>query len=172
MKSNKQRKVEIKQKRLEKLAKKDRPWRAHRVLVDSRQLSEKSLRSRDIPTHYIDELYHCIDCGIECTFLADQQKDWYEVEKRYFWQRPTRCIFHHDEWRVKRSNKFDMDRRLEALSKNPRDEENMAQCAESMVQFHKDTSNGNLQTALCLLKKLKRTDPFYTYCKDRLTDLH
>ena len=51
-----------------------------------------------------------------------------------------------------------MDRNLSALKENPSDEKIMAKCAESIVQFHKDTGNGNLQTALCLLNKLERTD--------------
>ena len=97
-------------------------------------------------------------------------KEWYEVSKRYFWQRPTRCSYHHDEWRIKRKNKFAMDRNLSALKENPSDEVIMAKCAESIVQFHKDTGNGNLQTALCLLNKLERTDSLYVYCRNQLID--
>jgi hypothetical protein len=131
-------------------------------------LSEKSLRSWDLPEFYKDENCKCIDCGTVFLFTAEEQRCWYEVEKRYYWQRPIRCSLDHDIWRDKRKHKFDMDKNLEDLKESPEDDEIMLKCAESIIQFHKDTDNGNLQLASSLLQKLKILDKRYQYCKEQI----
>jgi len=144
--------------------KSSQPQVPKKIPVNLDNLSEKSLRSWGLPTHYKDELYKCVDCGITCLFTAVEQQQWYEEVKRYYWQRPNRCSIHHDEWREKRKHKFEMDRDLELLKQTPNDKEIMLKCAKSIVQFHKDTGAGNLQTVLCLLKKLELQKSLYKYC--------
>ncbi|NQZ56097.1 MAG: zinc-ribbon domain containing protein [Lentisphaeraceae bacterium] len=169
MKSNKQKKIELRQKRQGKSEKKSLGRQKHSIPVNFERLSEESKRSWTIPSHYTDQTYKCVDCGQECLFLAETQKEWYEIKKRYYWQHPIRCLNHHKKWLSTRKHKFEMGRNIEALSQNPESEELMGNCAESIIQFHKDTGTGNLKTALHLLKKLNRTDSFYTYCKSQLT---
>jgi hypothetical protein len=168
LKSNKQRKSEIKEHRQKKLIKKQNREVINTLAVNYDALSVESKRSWSIPDFYTDEDYYCIDCGAKSFFSAEKQKEWYEVKKRYFWQRPIRCRLHHEEWRVKRKSKFIMDRNLEALRQNPDDKAIMINCAESIVQFHQDTGNGNLQSALFILKKLDRKDELYDYCRNQL----
>lgn len=130
-------------------------------------LSEASQRSWTIPEFYEDETYRCVDCGKESLFTAEMQREWYEVKKRYFFQRPIRCSEHHEEWRLKRKSKFKMDRALAALRKNPESENAMQTTAKAIIDFHKKTGNGNLQAALHLLRKLGNDDELLNYCKEK-----
>jgi hypothetical protein len=170
MKSNKQRKAEIKDHRQKKLFKKQETEKLKTFPVNFDNLSEESKMSWSIPEMYIDEFYHCIDCGVKSLFSAEKQKEWYEVEKRYFWQKPIRCRLHHEEWRSKRKIKFKMDRNLLALKENPDNRTIMFACAESIIQFHKETKNGNLRAAMILLKKLDYKDELLSYCQDELKE--
>ena len=61
-----------------------------------------------------------------------------------------------------------MDRNLKALKEKPNDETIMFGCAESIIEFHKQTRNGNLQSAIFLLKKLNYEDELLDYCKNEL----
>ena len=70
-----------------------------RLPVDRSRLSEASLRSWSIPEYYTDQRYTCVGCGNECIYKAETQKEWCEVQGKFFWERPTRCEECHAEWR-------------------------------------------------------------------------
>ena len=123
-----------------------------KLRVRKRELSEKSKRSWGIPAYYEDEAYSCVECGKRCLFSAMQQKEWYEVKKRYLGQRPIRCADCHLAWRETRSSKFKMDRLLTSLKDDPCDRERMVACALEIVGYHRRTGRGNLDLALHLLK--------------------
>ncbi len=65
------------------------------MAADTSQWSEASQRSRSFARgaalDYFDEFYWCCDCGAAAVFTGAQQKQAYEVEKRYFLQRRKRC---------------------------------------------------------------------------------
>lgn len=76
----------------------------NRLPVDQSRLSEKSLRSWSLPEYYTDERYRCVGCGKECVFTAETQKEWYEDQGKFFWERPDRCEDCHSEWRSLRKD--------------------------------------------------------------------
>ena len=41
--------------------------------------------------YYRDEVFRCIDCGVEGVWSAKQQKWWYEVAKGELFTKATRC---------------------------------------------------------------------------------
>ena len=143
---------------------------SNKIPVNKKKLSEKSLRSWDIPEFYKDEIYTCIDCGKETLFSAKEQQQLYEVKQKYFWQRPNRCLLHHDIWRDTRKKKFSMDQKLQELSQKPDNQEVMIDCADAIVLYHKKTNHGNLQLAASLFKKLKTESTHYLYCKEKLNN--
>jgi hypothetical protein len=71
---------------------------SHKVPVDFSQLSASSQRSYGIPHYYEDIKFQCLGCDKEVTFPASQQKQWYEEQKRYFWERPNKCFDCYREW--------------------------------------------------------------------------
>jgi hypothetical protein len=98
MKSGKQRKEEIKTKRLERLARyaevgKHSPLAAARlgaVAFDASQIAPNESYSV-WPAFYIDHPFVCRDCGSHEMWTAKQQKWWYEIAKGPVGSRAVRC---------------------------------------------------------------------------------
>ena len=87
MKSGKQRRLEIKQKRLERSAKNkavDRYDVANRPLyaveADHAELVHNNTYGA-LPLFYVDMPFECRDCGSDELWTAKQQKWWYEIVK-------------------------------------------------------------------------------------------
>lgn len=143
-----------------------------KIPVCPESLSEESQRSYGIPEFYEDEYYKCIECGKETLFSAEQQKQWYEVEKRYLFQGPIRCRHHFFLWLSDRKTKFRMDKALEYLNLHPDSKDAMRDYALSIVEFHKNTGNGNLHTAVHLLRKLNKDPDELAYCIEQIKKAH
>jgi hypothetical protein len=98
MKSGKQRKEEIKAKRLERLARyveveKNSPLTAIRfgaVAADHTRLGPHNSYDA-LPDFYMDCAFVCKDCGSHELWTAKQQKWWYEIAKGPFGSRAVRC---------------------------------------------------------------------------------
>jgi len=106
MKSNKQRRKEIKLKRLARAAKLkrelettippyalDKPVKYEKagvVLADSKELEHNNTYGI-LPTYYLDKPFTCIDCGSEEIWTAKQQKWWYEIAKGNINSTAVRC---------------------------------------------------------------------------------
>ena len=131
-------------------------------------LTEASLRSYSVPEFYVDEIYNCIECGAESLFSAERQKEWYEVKKRDIFQRPNRCRPHFLEWVSNRRIKFQMDDAFESLKSNPESKDAMRTYALSIVKFHKNTGNGNLNAAIHILRKLDKDKDALEYCTEQM----
>jgi hypothetical protein len=99
MKSNKQRRAEIKQLRL------DRARRVQKLLSDGAGHSKPAgvevadmQRLKQInngyflPTYYIDKGFACADCGSQEVWTAKQQKWWYETVGASIDSRAVRCL--------------------------------------------------------------------------------
>jgi hypothetical protein len=88
MKSNKQRRQEIKSKRLERAKKlqdsiagdKAQTLPSGAVPADHSELQHNNTYG-PLPDYYVDAPYVCRDCGSEEIWTAKQQKWWYEVVK-------------------------------------------------------------------------------------------
>jgi hypothetical protein len=126
----------------------------NKIAVDFNQLSEKSRKSITIPEFYEDEAIKCVDCGETFIFTAATQKQWYEKDKRYFWQRPIRCSKHHEIWKKARFAKERMDGLLEEAKVSKSDNAKL-ECAESIIEYRELTGHGNLLLAKKLLKSLE-----------------
>ena len=104
MKSNKQRRAEIKARRIERAT----ALEARLRVQDARQLSaegplpglelaDKSRLARydtlygDMPDFYLDQAYTCRDCGAEEVWTAKQQKWWYETMQGSVYSQAVRC---------------------------------------------------------------------------------
>lgn len=173
MNRKKQRKQELKEARVTRQRKRSAAILAtrgihyrpeHRIAVCPEALSEKSQLSWGVPKFYKDECYKCVDCGKEILFSAEQQKEWYEVKKRYIYQRPVRCRDHFLQWLSDRKIKLKMDKSLEKIRLMPDSEEAMRDYAFSIVEFHKRNGMGDLNTAIHLLRQLKEEGEALEYC--------
>jgi hypothetical protein len=82
MKSGKQRRQEIKEKRLDRLAKlaDGKHCRLGAVAADHAQLAHNNTYGL-LPDFYIDRPFTCRDCGAQELWTAKQQKWWYEIAK-------------------------------------------------------------------------------------------
>jgi len=104
MKSNKQRRTEIKARRIERAA----DLKAKLRTQDARQLSagglvpgmamaDKSLLAHynttfgEVPDFYLDQAYTCRDCGAQEVWTAKQQKWWHEVAQGPVYSQAVRC---------------------------------------------------------------------------------
>jgi len=100
MKSNKQRRKEIKEKRL----KKAQQCATEIDVYASKKIPEGAvLANRDVltqhndspfivyPKFYIDKAFTCKDCGSDETWTAEQQKRWYEIVGGRLEQIAIRC---------------------------------------------------------------------------------
>ncbi|MDC0948586.1 zinc-ribbon domain containing protein [Gammaproteobacteria bacterium] len=104
MKSNKQRRKEIKLKRLaraEKLSKELKKTIPPYAIGFDKNLSgvvvadQVELRHNntydEIPEYYLDKAFTCVDCGSEEVWTGKQQKWWYEVAKGSICTTAVRC---------------------------------------------------------------------------------
>jgi hypothetical protein len=104
MKSNKQRRAEIKAHRLQRAA----ALKAQLRTQDARQLAAGGLvpgmamadKSRlahynttfgEVPDFYLDQAFTCRDCGAEEVWTAKQQKWWHEVAQGSVYSQAVRC---------------------------------------------------------------------------------
>ncbi len=98
MKSGKQRREEIKAKRLVRLsaARAPNPYMPIKtvplgaVAVDPMQLAHNNTYGL-LPSFYIDTPFVCRDCGAHEIWTAKQQKWWYEIAKGQIDTRAVRC---------------------------------------------------------------------------------
>jgi len=98
MKSGKQRREEIKAKRLVRLraAQAPNPFMPIKtvplgaVAVDPAQLAHNNTYGL-LPSYYIDTPFVCKDCGAHEIWTAKQQKWWYEIAKGPIDSRAVRC---------------------------------------------------------------------------------
>lgn len=105
-KSNKQRRAEIKQKRLERatrlqteLRAPDVRWsevkasgRAGMEPADRELLARHNNTIGPLPEYYLDTAFSCRDCGEEQIWTAKQQKWWYETALGSIESRAVRCL--------------------------------------------------------------------------------
>ena len=90
MKSNKQKKKEIKYQRALKKDKKDHTIPPGAIMADHAALSHNNTYD-PLPLYYTDINFTCVDCGNKSVFTAAQQKWWYEIAKGHIHSRASRC---------------------------------------------------------------------------------
>ncbi|HWE39875.1 MAG TPA: zinc-ribbon domain containing protein [Isosphaeraceae bacterium] len=98
MKSNKQRRAELKARKAARRAEAERAVKldalAHGVAVDRTALAPDP--SDSVPAfvergYYVDRPFECRECGVPQTWTAAQQKWWYEVAKGNVWTTARLC---------------------------------------------------------------------------------
>jgi hypothetical protein len=94
-KSNKQRREELKQKKLAR-ARSRESYQGVKGAVPCNPAHFSPDGSYSIPDfvergYYVDLPFECIDCGKSEVFTATQQKWWYEVAKGNRWRTARRC---------------------------------------------------------------------------------
>jgi len=92
MKSCKQRRLEVKEKRCLKAEKSNGGVRLNKssVAADPKELIHNN--SCFLPQFYIDVAYSCVDCGSKELWTAKQQKWWYEIAKGNINSGAVRCL--------------------------------------------------------------------------------
>jgi len=90
MKSNKQRKVELKDQKLKKRKGKKALVPIHAVAADPAKLSHNNTYD-PFPLYYNDITYTCRACGEAAAWTAEQQKWWYEEAKGHIHSRAVHC---------------------------------------------------------------------------------
>ena len=99
MKSGKQRRTEIKQRRLDR-ARAMSALDCHRtppelpigaVLADASALLHNNTYW-PLPMYYVDRPFDCRDCGVAEVWTAKQQKWWYEIAKGSIGSTAVRCL--------------------------------------------------------------------------------
>lgn len=102
---------------------------------------------------YIDEDHRCIECGIEFTFSASEQKFWYEDLKFNFYSKPIRC----SDCRRKKRNENALKVRLTDISnkvnESPSDPEILIEYAEVTYDYFRYFGRGNLAQAISSARK-------------------
>ncbi|MGJ7555192.1 zinc-ribbon domain containing protein [Variovorax sp. RB3P1] len=104
MKSNKQRRAEIKARRVERAAALQARLRVHDArrlsadgplpglaLADKSRLLTCNTMLGEVPDFYLDRPFTCRDCGAEEVWTAKQQKWWYEVAQGSIYSNAVRC---------------------------------------------------------------------------------
>ncbi|HEX7866418.1 MAG TPA: zinc-ribbon domain containing protein [Variovorax sp.] len=104
MKSNKQRRAEIKARRIERAAALEARLRMHDArklsaegylpgleLADKSRLVSYNTMFGEVPDFYLDRPFKCRDCGAEEVWTAKQQKWWYEVAQGSIYSSAARC---------------------------------------------------------------------------------
>jgi hypothetical protein len=91
MKSNKQRREELKRKKHERATRREHHGS---IPVDALKLAPDG--SYDTPSFvqrgsYVDMPFQCVECGRSEVWTATQQKWWYEVAKGSVWTTARRC---------------------------------------------------------------------------------
>jgi hypothetical protein len=100
MKSNKQRRKEIKERRIARALELTRPnvdirWVTYpvsgsKVAADPAQLVHNNTYGF-LPEFYVDRVFVCRDCGSQELWTAKQQKWWYEIAKGHIDSVAVRC---------------------------------------------------------------------------------
>lgn len=97
MKSNKQKRAEIKAARLKKAKKqsgtlntKFGPIPMHALKANHQELAHNNTCGL-LPLFYVDKPYNCRDCGSHEIWTAKQQKWWYEIAKGHIDSTAVRC---------------------------------------------------------------------------------
>ena len=98
MKSNKQRRLEIREKRRKRAEKLEIDTRSNppkfpdnAVMADWNELSHNNTYG-PLPVFYMDKPFACVDCGSKELWTAKQQKWWYEVAKGNINTTAIRCL--------------------------------------------------------------------------------
>lgn len=104
MKSNKQRRAEIKAHRLERAAALKVQLRTQdarqlsagglvpgMVMADKSRLAHYNTTFGEVPDFYLDQAYTCRDCGAKEVWTAKQQKWWHEVARGSVYSHAVRC---------------------------------------------------------------------------------
>jgi hypothetical protein len=104
MKSNKQRRAEIKTRRLERAARLAVQLTTQNALAlqtlrlpgmapaDHELLARYNNSYGEMPRYYLDRLFRCRECGAEAVWTARQQKWWYEEMRGSINGIPVRCL--------------------------------------------------------------------------------
>ena len=130
MKSNKQRRQEIKAHRLRRKAQKARIINTRPVdrPVGTVAVTPALLRptnSYGIPDfvqrgYYQDRPFHCKDCGVEEIWTAAQQRWWYEVAQGDVWTVAVRCRACRQQERARKAEARRIHREGLAMKQTPR----------------------------------------------------
>lgn len=148
MKSNKQRRAEIKAHRLGRAARREAQMRApdrRRDLLlhatgmepaDRGVLGHYNNTYGPLPEHYLDRAFTCRDCGAEEIWTARQQKWWYEIVHGSIESRAVRCLACRRARRAAQaaSREGEGANRLGEMSARLRDLANSAPTAASRVE--------------------------------------
>lgn len=60
------------------------------VLADVTKLAHINTYG-NLPTHYVDYPFECVDCGSQQVWTAEKQKWYYEEAKGHIWSVALRC---------------------------------------------------------------------------------
>ena len=98
MKSNKQRRLEIRERRRKRAEKlsintliKQKSIPDHAAMADWEELKHNNTYG-PLPVFYIDRVFICQDCGSDELWTAKQQKWWYEIAKGDINTTAIRCL--------------------------------------------------------------------------------
>lgn len=123
MKSGKQRRAEIKESRLQRIAKRDDkvdpfkgPIPDWAIPVNPSEVVYHSM-FMTLPLFYIDKEFVCIECGANEVWTARQQKWWYEIAKGNFETTAVRCRECRD--RRKREKELQKEHMKKMADKKP-----------------------------------------------------
>ncbi|ALG68886.1 zinc-ribbon domain containing protein [Beggiatoa leptomitoformis] len=124
MKSNKQRRLEIKANRLKQAKKQQKkliaipvPLPKGAILANPQALAHNHTYGI-LPTYYLDRPFTCRDCGVVEVWTAKQQRWWYEIAKGNINSRAVRCsACRHKIREQKRLQREHMDEKSSNIKK-------------------------------------------------------
>jgi hypothetical protein len=102
---------------------------------------------------YVDEDRPCVQCGLEFTFGAEEQKYWYEERRFNSHSVPQRCLACRRRRRSEVALRERIARARRAIEADPRDPAAQLALAEAIVEYHERADAGSLDHAVAAARR-------------------
>lgn len=102
---------------------------------------------------YLDEPRTCLQCGIDFTFRAAEQKHWYETLQFSFASVPVRCLGCRRRRRSEHALREQIARAKAGLRAGAGDPAVHLSLARAIVEYHLRTGHGNLSEAVAAARQ-------------------
>src|SRR6266568_3904736 len=97
---------------------------------------------------YVDEERSCIQCGGQFTFVAAEQKFWYESLGFYGTSTAIRCTECRRKQRSEKALRAQIAAARSKVKTNREDAAALLELAEAIVRYHQRTGHGDLDEAI------------------------
>lgn len=105
---------------------------------------------------YVDQARRCVECGLDFSFSASEQKHWFEELKFHFDSIPIRCVGCRRRRRSDKALGLELAAAKKRLRDSPASPAALVAVAEALVRYHDRSGQGSLAEALAASRKARR----------------